>query len=102
MHFVKKERWNFYASKQGLDIDGLGRETVEVLIDQNLVEDIQDFYKPYEDFVNLPHWKDKKTKNLLESIKTSIIQTSKTLISFGNKICGKQTSKLLINSFWFD
>ena len=33
---AKKERLIFYASKQG-------RETVEVLIDQNLVEDIQDF-----------------------------------------------------------
>ena len=98
---AKKERLIFYASKQGLDIDGLGRETVEVLIDQNLVEDIQDFYKlTYDDLINLPQWKDKKTKNLLDGIKTSITSDPiKLLAALGIRYVGKQTSKLLINSF---
>ena len=98
---AKKERLIFYASKQGLDIDGLGRETVEVLIEQNLVEDIQDFYKlTYDDLINLPQWKDKKTKNLLDGIKTSITSDPiKLLAALGIRYVGKQTSKLLINSF---
>ena len=101
MHFSKKRGLIFYASKQGLDIDGLGRETVEVLIDQNLVEAIQDYYKlTFEDLINLPHWKDKKNKNLLEGIKTSITSDPiKLLAALGIRYVGKQTSKLLINSF---
>ena len=65
------------------------------------IEDIQDFYKlTYDDLINLPQWKDKKTKNLLDGIKTSITSDPiKLLAALGIRYVGKQTSKLLINSF---
>ena len=37
-------RYLYFASKAGLDIDGLGRETVETLIANNLVSKFEDFY----------------------------------------------------------
>ncbi len=99
--FAKKERLIFFASKSGLDIEGLGKETVEILLQNNLVGTYEDFYAlNYDQLINLPQWKERKTKNLLTSIKSSIqSEPTKLLSALGIRFVGKQTSKLLLNSF---
>ena len=91
----------YFASKSGLDIEGLGRETVETLIANKLVENFEDFYSlTYEELISLPQWKEKKTKNLLEAIeKSKNSEQEKLLPALGIRYVGKQTSKLLINTF---
>lgn len=98
---AKKETLIFFASKSGLDIDGLGRETVEVLISNNLVKSFEDFYNlTFEQLIVLPQWKDKKTNNLLEAISKSISSHPYDLLSaLGIRYIGNQTAKLLLNSF---
>ena len=98
---AKKETLIFFASKSGLDIDGLGRETVEVLISNNLVQSFEDFYNlTFEQLIVLPQWKDKKTNNLLEAISKSISSHPYDLLSaLGIRYIGNQTAKLLLNSF---
>tara|TARA_Y100000287_G_scaffold78419_1_gene62137 strand:+ start:326 stop:2398 length:2073 start_codon:yes stop_codon:yes gene_type:complete len=98
---ASKEALIFYGSKSGLDIDGLGRETVEVLLSQNLISSFEDLYTlTYEQLINLPQWKEKKTINLLDAIKSSIeSEPAKLLSALGIRFVGKQTSKLLVNSF---
>ena len=98
---AKKESIIFYGSKSGLDIDGLGRETVETLLSENLISSFEDLYTlTYEQLINLPQWKEKKTINLLEAIESSIdSEPSKLLSALGIRFVGKQTSKLLVNSF---
>ena len=97
----KKEMLIYFASKSGLDIEGLGRETVETLITNNLVESYEDFYSlTYEQLISLPQWKEKKTQNLLEAIeKSKNSEIEKLLPALGIRYVGKQTSKLLINTF---
>ena len=41
---ANKESIIFYGSKSGLDIDGLGRETVETLLSENLISNFEDLY----------------------------------------------------------
>ena len=97
----KKEMLIYFASKSGLDIEGLGRETVETLISNKLVENYEDFYSlTYEQLISLPQWKEKKTQNLLEAIeKSKNSEIEKVLPALGIRYVGKQTSKLLINTF---
>jgi len=97
----KKEMLIYFASKSGLDIEGLGRETVETLITNNLVESYEDFYSiTYEQLISLPQWKEKKTQNLLEAIeKSKNSEIEKLLPALGIRYVGKQTAKLLVNSF---
>ena len=98
---AKKEMLIYFASKAGLDIEGLGKETVETLIENNLVNSYEDFYTlNYEELISLPQWKDKKTKNLLKAIEESIkAEPVKILSALGIRYVGKQTAKLLINNF---
>ena len=96
-----KEALIFFGSKSGLDIDGLGRETIETLINENLITSFVDlYYLKYDQLINLPQWKEKKTINLLDAIKESISSDPSRLLSaLGIRFIGKQTAKLLINSF---
>ena len=98
---AKKEALIFFGSKSGLDIDGLGRETVETLINENLITSFIDlYYLKYEQLINLPQWKEKKTLNLLDAINSSIDSDPARLLSaLGIRFIGKQTAKLLLNSF---
>ena len=98
---ARKEALIFFGSKSGLDIDGLGRETVETLLNENLISNFEDLYSlNYNQLINLPQWKEKKTINLLNAIKESInVEPSKLLAALGIRFVGKQTSKLLVNSF---
>ena len=58
------------------------------------------YYLNYDQLINLPQWKEKKTINLLDAIKESISSDPSRLLSaLGIRFIGKQTAKLLINSF---
>ena len=98
---AKKEMLIYFGSKSGLDIEGLGKETVETLIENNLVNSYEDFYSlNYKELISLPQWKDKKTKNLLDAIEHSVnAEPIKILSALGIRYVGKQTAKLLINKF---
>ena len=98
---ASKEALIFFGSKSGLDIDGLGRETVETLLNENLITNFEDLYNlNYDQLINLPQWKEKKTINLLNAINESIdAEPSRLLAALGIRFVGKQTAKLLVNSF---
>ena len=98
---ASKEALIFFGSKSGLDIDGLGRETVETLLNENLITNFEDLYNlNYDQLINLPQWKEKKTINLLNAIRESIdAEPSRLLAALGIRFVGKQTAKLLVNSF---
>ena len=68
---------------------------------ENLISSFEDLYTlTYEQLINLPQWKEKKTINLLDAIKASIeSEPSKLLSALGIRFVGKQTAKLLVNSF---
>ena len=98
---VKKESLIFFGSKNGLDIDGFGKETVEVLIEKDLLSSIQDIYMlKKEDLLNLPLWKQKKADNLIKAIEDSkSSDPHKLLCALGIRYVGSRTSMQLIQSF---
>ncbi|MEA1917052.1 MAG: NAD-dependent DNA ligase LigA [Campylobacterota bacterium] len=62
----------YAASKQCLDIDGLGEKIVKTLYDEKLITNILDIYSlKYEDLIKIDKFKEKKSQNLLDSIEKS-------------------------------
>ncbi len=100
-NLAKKEAIIFFGSKSGLEIDGLGRETVEILLESKLINNVEDIYRlKYEDLIDLPSWEKKKTNNLLNAIKSSTnASPEKLLTALGIRFIGKRTSQLLIQNF---
>ena len=98
---VKKESLLFFGSKNGLDIDGFGQETVEILIEKGILTSIQDIYKiTKEDLLSLPLWKEKKADNLINAINDSKSSEPDSLLAaLGIRYVGARTSTQLIQSF---
>ncbi len=62
----------YFASKNCLDIDGLGNKIVETLVKEKKIYDILDLYSlKYEDLENLEGFKEKKINKLLNAIEKS-------------------------------
>ncbi len=62
----------YFASKQCLNIEGLGNKIVELLYEKGLVKSVIDlYYLKEEDLLKLEGFKEKKAKNLIEAIEKS-------------------------------
>ncbi|MBM3231133.1 NAD-dependent DNA ligase LigA [Candidatus Peregrinibacteria bacterium] len=93
----RREKIEHAASRYAFNIEGLGRETVDVLIDQELVSDPADiFFLTYEDLVHLPLFKEKKTENLLSAIeKAKHVPLDRFLFALGIRHVGRETAEVL-------
>ena len=98
---AKKESLIFFSSRSGLEIDGMGKETIETLLNVGLITDIEDIFNlQYDDLIELPQWEDKKASNLINSIKKSTkSQPSRLLTALGIRFVGNRTANLLIQNF---
>ncbi|MDD2887849.1 MAG: NAD-dependent DNA ligase LigA [Aliarcobacter sp.] len=62
----------YFASKNCMNIDGLGNKIVETLVNEKKIYDILDLYSlKYEDLENLEGFKEKKINNLLNAIENT-------------------------------
>lgn len=98
---AKKESIIFFASRTGLEIDGMGKETIESLLKFNLIIELEDIFNlKYEDLIQLPQWENRKASNLLTAIEKSIESPpSRLLTALGIRFIGKRTANLLIQNF---
>jgi DNA ligase (NAD+) len=64
-----KGRISHFASRNGLDIEGLGDETAALLVDRGLVTDLADLFSlEEEDLIPLPGFAEKSAANLVAAI----------------------------------
>jgi DNA ligase (NAD+) len=62
----------YYASRDGLDIEGLGEEAVNQLVDEGLVESLPDLYElSADELADLDGWGRTSAANLIEEIEAS-------------------------------
>ncbi len=96
-------KWSIlhFASRRAMDIEGLGKETVELLIRDKLIEHPADLYiLTKEQLLSLEGFKDKKTENLLEGIEKSKTQSlDRFLFGLGIHHVGEQVAKILVDHF---
>ena len=90
-----------FASKDGMDIDGLGYKIVEQLVDNGLIKNIADIYDlKLEDVESLKKNGKKFAQNLINAIQDSKSRDLSNLLSaFGIKHVGKKLAKTLAKKY---
>lgn len=90
-----------FASRDAMDISGLGGAIVEQLIDANLIKDIADiYYLKYEDVLSLDRFAPKSAMNLITAIQnTKTNSLDKLLFGLGMRHIGKKAAKILSENF---
>jgi len=91
----------FFVSKGAMDIEGMGPQTIQTLIEQGLITDEADiFYLTAEPLVELERFAEKKVDNLLESIeKAKSRPFAQVLASLGIDGVGSTVSQLISDNF---
>ncbi len=94
----------YFASKNCMNIDGLGDKIVELLVKKGKIKDILDlYYLKYEDLEGLESFKEKKINNLLTAINnTKNTQLHRVINALGIEHIGEVASKELSNAFGKD
>lgn len=90
-----------FASKNAMNIDGLGNKIVEQLYNEKKITDILDLYSlKYEDLTDLEGFKEKKINNLLNAIaNTKGSPCHKVINALGIELIGEVASKELCKKF---
>jgi len=91
----------YFASKNCMNIEGLGGKIVELLVKKSLIKDIIDLYNlKKEDLLSLEGFKEKKVNNLLRSINnTKGIECWRFINALGIEHIGEVASKKLCEKF---
>ena len=96
-----KGRLLHFASRNAMDIEGLGDKLVEQLVDSGLVKDISDLYRltPTE-FSDLERMAEKSAENLTREIDASKSRTlGRLLFGLGIRYIGETAGRLLARRF---
>lgn len=90
-----------FASKSGMDIDGLGEKIVEQFIEKGLISNIADLYYLKEEEIQTLKKDGKKfAKNLIDAIEKSKNNNLDRLISaFGIRHIGTKSAKSLVEKY---
>jgi DNA ligase (NAD+) len=96
-----KEAIKHFASRNAMDIDGLGDKLVELLVDKSVIFSVADLYdlQPLK-LVGLERMAEKSATNLIAAIDASKSTTlAKFLYSLGVREVGEATAQTLANNF---
>lgn len=96
-----KESLVHFASRNAMDIMGLGPKIIEQLFAKQLVSDVADLYHlTFEDLLKLDNFKDKSANNLLTAIDNSRHNSGERLLfGLGIRHVGAKVAKLLMVHF---
>ena len=94
-------RIQHYISRKALDIEGLGQETVALLVNANLIKNYSDLYDlKFDQVVHLDRMADKSANNLLEGIiESKNIPFERVLYGLGIRYVGETVAKKLAKHF---
>ena len=90
-----------FASKEGMDIDGLGQKIVEQLVEKDLIKNIADiYYLKQEDVASLKKNGTKFAQNLIDAIeKSKENDLSKLISALGIRHIGVKSAKSLVKRY---
>ena len=94
-------RIQHYISRKALDIEGLGQETVALLVNANLIENYSDLYElKFDQIVRLERMAEKSANNLITGILDSKnIPFERVLYGLGIRYVGETVAKKLAKHF---
>ena len=92
-----------FASRNAMDIDGMGEKVVEEFFNEHFITDIPSIYelsKFRQDIINIDGWKDKSVDNLLNAIEESKKNSlERLLFGLGIKEVGEKMAKILAKRY---
>ena len=90
-----------FISRKAMDIEGLGSETVVLLYESGLLNNIADLYElRYEKILPLERMAEKSAKNLINGVQASKKKSfSKVLFGLGIRYVGETVAKRLVKAF---
>ncbi|MBW1709310.1 MAG: NAD-dependent DNA ligase LigA [Deltaproteobacteria bacterium] len=97
---IKQHLFHF-ASKDALDIDGLGSKLIDLLVDQDMVHDPADLYSlTLEKLADLPRMAEKSAQNLLNALEGSKKTTLERFIfALGIRHVGVHLARILAENY---
>ncbi len=92
-----KEGIRHFASRNAMDIEGLGPAIIDQLVEKNLIKDISDLYfLKRDDLISLERMAEKSVDNLLNAIKTSKKKSlANSIYGLGIRYVGVHTSEVI-------
>lgn len=96
-----REKIIHFASRGGMDIEGLGEKNVELLHEHALIRHFADIYAlSKDDLMRLPRFGEKSARNLVDAIHASMNTTlSRFLYALGIPQVGEYAAKLVARNF---
>ncbi len=96
-----KESIRHFASRNAMDIDGLGDKYIDQLLNLGLVKDVSDLYSLTKDeFFKFERMGDKLASNLLKAIEASKSRPlDRFIYALGIRNVGEHTAKILASQF---
>lgn len=96
-----RRRFHHFVSKKALNIDGLGPQIVDLLLEKNIVGEYADFFTLSEgDLAGLPGFKEKAIANLLDGIRAASHTTlPRLLFALSIDGVGEETARDLARHF---
>ena len=96
-----KERVFHFASRDAMNIDGLGRKIIEVLVNKELISDYGDLYSlKYKDLIALERMGKKSTENLFSAInKSKENDLFRLVYGLGIRHVGTRAAEVLAENF---
>jgi DNA ligase (NAD+) len=92
-----KGKMEHFISRKAMNVDGLGAETIELLYDKHLINNVADLYDlQYEDLIELDRMADKSVRNLLAGLEESKnVPFERVLFALGIRFVGETVAKKL-------
>ncbi len=96
-----RESVTHYASREGMDIEGLGEKRAQQLMDAGLVERLSDLYGlTQDDLVSLERFADRSAQNLLDEIEGSKEQAlDRFIYAIGIPLVGQHVAQILARRY---
>jgi len=101
-HPAMLKRWlTYFASRNGMDIEGLGESIVEQIVDAELVKTPADLYDlKKSQLLGLEGFKEKKAQNLIDGIEASKSRPfDRIIFALGIRHVGSGSARVLAQSF---
>ena len=96
-----KGKISHFISRKAMNIDGLGEETIDLLVDKNLIKNSADLYElTFEQLVALEGFKEKKVQNILDGlVESKQVPFERVLFAVGIRYVGETVAKKLAKHF---
>ncbi len=96
-----KGRIEHFISRKAMNIDGLGTETVDLLVEKGLIYNIADLYDlTFEQILNLDRMAEKSADNMIKGIELSKeVPFERMLFGLGIRFVGETVAKKLAKHF---